>query len=108
MSRIVNLYRTQIELMWRWRAGRVALIKRGIIALVAGVIAFNLTAWLLPGQLRIETLGGGLIAVLFIAAINLLIRPVILGLVAGRSIALLVILTLVIQAVAIWLLDPFI
>jgi len=108
MRRLINLYRTQIELMWRWRAGRIALVKRAIIALIAGVIAFNLTAWLFPGLLQIHELGGGLIAVLFISAINLLLRPALLALVAGRSIALLVILTLIIQAVAIWLLEPFV
>jgi uncharacterized membrane protein YvlD (DUF360 family) len=108
MNRVLTLYRTQIELMWRWRAGRVALLKRTVIALVAGVISFNLTAWLFPGLLRIEQLGGGLIAVVFIAALNLLIRPAILALVASRSVALLVILTLLFQAIAIWLLEPFV
>src|SRR5262245_21207312 len=108
MKRVVNLYRTTIELMWRWRAGRVALIKRAIIALVAGVIAFYITAWLFPSLLRIEQFGGATIAVLFIAAINLLVRPVVLALVASRSIALLVILTLIIQALAIWALEPFV
>jgi uncharacterized membrane protein YvlD (DUF360 family) len=108
MNGIVNFYRTQIELMWRWRAGRVALIKRAVIALVAGVIAINLTAWLFPGLLTINQLGGGLIAVVFISVINLLLRPLLLALVAARSVALLVILTLIIQAVAIWLLEPFV
>ena len=74
----MNLYRTQIELLWRWRLGRRALVKRAVVALVAGVIAFNITAWLLP-QLDINELGGGLVAVLFIAVLNLLVRPVILG-----------------------------
>ena len=45
---------------------------------------------------------------LFIAALNLLVRPVILGLVASRSVVALVILTLLFQAVVIWLLDPFV
>ena len=63
MKKVVDFYRTQIELMWRWRAGRVALLKRAIVALIAGVIAFNITAWLFPGLLRIDELGGGLIAV---------------------------------------------
>src|SRR5262245_56809769 len=94
--------------MWRWRAGRVALAKRALVALVAGVIAFNLTAWLFPGLLRIDAIGGGLLAVLFISILNLVLRPVILAMVASRSVALLVVLTLLFQAVAIWLLDPFI
>src|SRR5262249_25516360 len=108
MNRLVDFYRTQIELMWRWRPGRLALLKRAVIALIAGLIAFNLTAWLFRGLLRIEQLGGGLIAGVFIAALTLLIRPALLTLVASRSVALLVVLTLVFQAVAIWLLSPLI
>jgi Type I phosphodiesterase / nucleotide pyrophosphatase/Mycobacterial 4 TMS phage holin, superfamily IV len=108
MKRLIALYRTQIELMWRWRLGRVALLKRAVVALVASLIAFNITAWLFPGLLRIEELGGGLLAVLFIAGLNLLVRPVLLAIVASRSVAALVILTLLFQAFAIWLLDPFI
>ena len=104
---VVNFYRTQIELLWHWRLGRGALIKRAIVALVAGVIAFNITAWLLP-QLDINELGGGLIAVIFISALNLLVRPVLLALVASRSVVALVILTLLFQAVVILLLDPFV
>src|SRR5687767_9798417 len=94
--------------MWRWRAGRVALLKRALVGLVAGVIAFNITAWLFPGLLRIDDLGGGLLAVLFIAALNLIIRPAILALVASRSVVAVVVLTLLFQALAIWLLDPFV
>ncbi len=107
MGRILNLYRTQIELLWTWRLGRTALIRRAIVALVAGVVAFNITAWLLP-QLDINEVGGGLVAVLFISALNLLVRPVLLTLVMSRSIVALVVLTLLFQAVVIWLLDPFV
>ena len=102
VRRIVNLYRTQIELLWRWRSGRRALIKRTLVALVASVIAFNITAWLLP-QLDINELGGGLVAVFLISALNLLVRPVILGLVASRSVVALVVLTLLFQALVILL-----
>jgi uncharacterized membrane protein YvlD (DUF360 family) len=97
LRRIANLYRTQVELLWRWRSGRRALIKRAVVSLVAGVIGFWITAWLLP-QLDIIELGGGLIAVLVIAVLNLLVRPVILGLVASRSVVALVVLTLLFQA----------
>jgi uncharacterized membrane protein YvlD (DUF360 family) len=107
VGRIVNLYRTQIELLWTWRLGRRALIKRAIVSLIAGVIAFNITAYLLP-QLDINELGGGLAAVIFISVINLLVRPVILALVASRSVVALVLLTLLFQAVVILLLDPFV
>ncbi len=108
INRLVDFYRVQFGLLWKWRLGRRALIKRALISLVAAVIAFNITAWLLPGQLQIVELGGGLIAVLFISALNLLVRPLLLGLVASRSVVALVILTLLVQALTIWLLDPFV
>src|SRR4029077_17830799 len=97
MTRITTIYRTQIELLWHWRLGPWALIKHGIVALVASVIAFNITAWLLP-QLAIVELGGGLIAVVFISLLNLLVRPAFLALVANRSVVALVVLTLLFQA----------
>jgi len=108
VSRLIGFYRTQFELLWRWRLGPWALIKRALVSLIAAVIAFNITAWLLPGQLQILELGGGLIAVLVISALNLLIRPILLGLVAGRSIAALVILTLLFQALTFLALDPLV
>ncbi|MEZ4596716.1 MAG: alkaline phosphatase family protein, partial [Chloroflexota bacterium] len=104
---VVDLYRTQIALLWRWRLGRRALIKRAILSLVISVVAFAITAWLLP-QLQVHDVWAGLAAILFLAAFNLLIRPVLLALIAGRSVVLLAVLTIVIQAVAILLLDPFI
>jgi hypothetical protein len=107
VARLVRLYRTQIDLLWHWRLGRGALIKRAFVSLVAGVIAFHITAWLLP-QLDINELGGATVAVLFVSALNLLVRPVILALVASRSIVALVILTLLFQAVVFLLLDPFV
>jgi uncharacterized membrane protein YvlD (DUF360 family) len=108
VSRIVGFYRTQIELLWKWRLGRWALVKRAIVSLVAALIAFYITAWLFPGQLQITDLASGLLAVVFIAALNLVIRPAILAIVASRSVVALVILTLVFQAVVFWLLDPFV
>ncbi len=107
VRRIANLYRTQVELLWRWRGGRRALAKRAIVSFVAGVIAFWITAWLLP-QLDITETGGAIIAVIVISVLNLLVRPVILGLVASRSVAALVLLTLLFQAFVIWLLGPFV
>ncbi len=108
IGRIVSLYRTQFELLWRWRLGRWALVKRALIALIASVIAFHITAWLLSGLLQIDQLGAGLAAVLLIAALNLLIRPVLIALVASRSVVALVVLTLLFQTFTIWLLTPLV
>jgi uncharacterized membrane protein YvlD (DUF360 family) len=104
---VVALYRTQISLLWHWRLGRRALIRRAILSFVISLVALLITAWLLP-QLHVKDLWSGFVAVIFLAAFNLLLRPVLLALVAGRSVILLAILTILLQAVAIWLLDPFV
>ena len=44
----IDLYRTQLRVLWEWRGGRRALIKRLLITLVVSAIAFGVTAWLLP------------------------------------------------------------
>jgi uncharacterized membrane protein YvlD (DUF360 family) len=102
-----DLYGTQLALLWRWRPGRRALIRRLILSFVVSVIAFVATAWLLP-QLQLDGLWGAMAAVLFLAAFNLLLRPVLLALIVRWSIVVLAILTILIQAIAIWLLDPFV
>ena len=108
IGQILQLYRTQFELLWRWRPGRWALVKRGLVSFLAALIAFYLTAWLLPGQLQVASLSGGIAAVILIAALNLLVRPILIGLVAGRSVVALVLLTLLFQVFVFWLLDPLV
>jgi uncharacterized membrane protein YvlD (DUF360 family) len=102
-----DLYGTQLALLWKWRPGRRALIKRLVLSFVVSVIAFGATAWLLP-QLQVDGLWGAMAAVVFLAAFNLLLRPVLIALIVRWSVVVLAILTLLIQALAIWLLDPFV
>ncbi|MET0773545.1 MAG: phage holin family protein, partial [Candidatus Limnocylindrales bacterium] len=102
-----ELYGTQLSLLWKWRPGRRALIRRLLLSFAVSVIAFVATAWLLP-QLQVDGLWGAMAAVLFLAAFNLLLRPVLLALIVRWSVIVLAILTILIQAIAIWLLDPFV
>ncbi len=108
MSRVIGFYRTQVDLLWHWRMGPGALARRVVVSLIAGILAFNITAWLLPGWLTINHFGGALAAVVFLSALNLLVRPLLLALVAGRSVIALVVLTFLFQALAIWLLGPLV
>ena len=48
MSRLIGFYETQIRVLWEWRGGRVALLKRLLITLIVATISFAATAWLLP------------------------------------------------------------
>lgn len=108
LRKLATVYATEIQLLWDWRLGPGALLKRAILSTVVSILAFNLTAWLLPGLLSIDEMGGGLIAILFISALSLVVRPALLVLVASRSVILQVLLSLLFQTLVIWLLTPLI
>jgi uncharacterized membrane protein YvlD (DUF360 family) len=99
VRRLMDLYGTQLQILWDWRGGPAGLLKRlAIVALVA-IISFALTAWILPG-IRVDTFLSGVLAIVLVALFNALIRPVLLLFVAPRSLILTAILVLVLQVVA--------
>ena len=110
ISRLISFYRLQIEILWKWRPGRRALLRRGIVALVVGTVAMLLTAAIMPGVV-IDNLSTLVLAVIILALINALIRPVILGLFASLSAVAVIVGTLLFQVLAFlaidWLLAGF-
>ena len=50
MTNLLNLYRTQVRILWNWRGGWWALTKRIIITLLVATVAFKDTAYILPGN----------------------------------------------------------
>ena len=47
MSRLLGFYATQLRVLWEWRGGPVALLKRLIITLVVATVSFLATAGIL-------------------------------------------------------------
>ncbi len=107
LRRMGMLYRTQWELLWHWRLGRRALIWRTLSSFVVSLVALAFTAWLLP-NLSIANVAAGVLAVIALAGLNLLVRPVLLVLVAGRSVVAIGLLTIAFQVIAILLLNRFV
>ena len=99
MSRLISFYGTQLRVLWEWRGGRVALVKRLLITLVVAAVSFLLTAWILP-RLTVDRVIDAVVAVILIALFNALVRPVVLALAAPVSLILVAILVLVLQIVA--------
>ena len=109
-ARLVRFYKLQAEVLWKWRPGRRALIKRGIVSLVTGTLALLLTVAIMPGIS--VTSGWTLVtAVIILALFNALIRPVVLALFAGVSTIAVIVATLVMQVASFlfveWLLPDF-
>ena len=84
MRRLLDLYATQIRVLREWRGGPSALAKRLVIVLVVSAVAFVITDWLDPFITMIHPIGAVEI-VLLMAALNALVRPVVLAFVAPRS-----------------------
>jgi uncharacterized membrane protein YvlD (DUF360 family) len=94
-----DFYATQFRILWEWRGGPVALLKRLILTLVVATISFAATAWLSP-RMTVDRLIDAVVAVILIALFNAAIRPVVLSFAARVSLVLVGILVLVLQIVA--------
>src|SRR3954468_1532152 len=105
MNRVIELYRTQLRIVRRWQGGPVALVRRLVITLLVGTIAFVITAWIVPG-IDVGRIRDAIVAILLIAGFNALVRPALLLLVAPFSLLFTAILVLVLQVVAFLVVAP--
>ncbi|HEY7970928.1 MAG TPA: phage holin family protein [Candidatus Limnocylindrales bacterium] len=105
MSRLVAFYRTQVRILWEWRGGRRALVKRLVITLLVSTVSLIVTAGILPG-VTIGRFLDAVVAVILMALFNAIVRPVLLTLVAPRSLVLLGILVIVLQIVTFLVIAP--
>ena len=96
-----------MRLLWEWKPGRRALIRRGIVSFVVAAIALWVTAWLVPA-LVIANFTGLFLAVVFLALLNMLVRPLILILFIPISVIVAAVATLIFQAVAFLLMEPLV
>ena len=105
MQNLIDFYQTQVRILWHWRGGRWALIKRLGITLVVSTVSLLLTAGLLPGM-TVGRVLDAVIAVMLMGLFNAIVRPVLLTFVAARSLVLLGVLVLVLQVVTFLVIAP--
>ena len=99
MRRLLDFYATQLRVLWEWRGGRLALLRRLVITFVVATISFLATAWILP-RMTIDRPLDAALAVIFIALFNAAVRPVVLALAAPVSLILVAVLVLVLQVLS--------
>jgi uncharacterized membrane protein YvlD (DUF360 family) len=102
---LLDFYKTQLRVLWEWRGGRLALVRRLIITLLVATISFLATAWVMP-SIEVGRPRDAAVAVVLMAAFNALVRPVLLAFVAPRSLILTGILVIVLQVVAFYVIAP--
>jgi uncharacterized membrane protein YvlD (DUF360 family) len=100
LRRLVSFYTLQFRLLWQWKPGRRALARRLIVTFLVAWVSFAATILLLPG-ISAQDQGQIVAAVIALALLNALVRPIFLALLAPVSIVLVGIATLVFQVVAI-------
>ena len=99
-GRLASFYATQIRVLWEWRGGRLALLRRLILILIVSTLSFMATAWILGSHMSVDRFIDGVVAVILIALFNAIIRPVVLALVSPISLILVAVFVLVLQIVA--------
>jgi uncharacterized membrane protein YvlD (DUF360 family) len=101
MNNLVELYGTQLRVLRQWRGGRGALFRRLVIVLLVSIIAFFITEGLDPSIQILHPIGA-VEVVLLMAALNAVVRPVVLAFIAPRSLILTGIAVLVLQILVFW------
>ena len=96
MSGLIDFYRTQLRVLWEWKGGRWALLRRLVLTLLIAAVSFTLTAALLR-TITLDSIWAAFLAVIVMALLNGLIRPILLMLVTPISLILTGVLVLVFQ-----------
>ncbi|HYC07280.1 MAG TPA: phage holin family protein [Candidatus Binatia bacterium] len=100
LSRLVDFYATQARIVWEWRGGRLALLRRLVITLIVSTVSFVATAEIMGSSMTVDRILDGVLAVIVIAIFNAVIRPVVLAAAARVSLILVAVVVLVLQVVA--------
>ena len=99
---MIGFYATQLRLLARWTGGPWGVVRRGVATLTISMLALLVTAWLLPG-VGLRDIPSALAAALVLALMRTFLRPVLIAYVSQISIAVATITTVLVQALAFWL-----
>jgi uncharacterized membrane protein YvlD (DUF360 family) len=102
---VIDFYKAQARVLWEWRGGPWALFKRLVITLLVSSISLVLTAWIMPG-VNIARFADAAIAVILMVVVNAVIRPILLAVVAPRSLILMGVLVIVFQVITFLVIVP--
>lgn len=100
LRRLVAFYSLQLRLLRTWRLGRRALVTRLLLTTLVAYLALAIAIWLVPG-ITASGVPAVVGAVVVIAALNSLIRPIVLWLAMPLGIVAVAILGTALQFVVI-------
>jgi uncharacterized membrane protein YvlD (DUF360 family) len=79
LRRLQRYYRIQFDLLRGWEQGPWALVRHGVAALLVASVSFGVTVLFIPG-IEVSTWASVVLAVVVLAFLNILLRPVVLAL----------------------------
>ena len=101
---IVGFYADQLRLLLSWTGGRGGVARRGVATLVTAMLALVVTAWLLPG-ITVRDVPSAAGAAVALYAMRMVLRPALVAYVSRVSMAVATIVTVLMQALAFWLIS---
>ena len=110
MRRVIDFYRLQIKVMREWQPTGTSRTRRLLATLIISMLSFAGAVILTPGYDMAPgapIIGTLLLAALSLAVLNILVRPIFLGLFAGVSVIAVTVATLVFQVIS-FLVVPFV
>ncbi len=110
MRRLIEFYRTQIQVMRTWRPSGGSRVRRLVATLIVSVLSFAGAVFVTPGYdlaPGAPILGNALLAAIILGILNILVRPLFLAIFAGISVIAVAIATLVFQVVSFLILPAF-
>jgi uncharacterized membrane protein YvlD (DUF360 family) len=99
VSKLVELYKTQLRVLWDWQGGPVALIWRFVLTILVAAVSFLATARLVS-DITIDGVAAAIAAVVLMTLFNAVVRSLALAIVSPFSLVLTGLLVLVFQVVA--------
>ena len=72
---LIDIYTTQLRVMWSWKGGPGALIWRFVVTILVAAVAFFATAWIIR-DMTVSSFGAAVAAVIVMTLFNAIIRTV--------------------------------
>src|SRR5262249_34133020 len=75
---LTEFYNAQLKILWNWKGGPWALVRRFIVTTIVAAVAFLITDWILPGM-TVDGVGPVIVAVVLVTLFNAIFRTVIIS-----------------------------
>jgi uncharacterized membrane protein YvlD (DUF360 family) len=93
---LTEFYKAQLKILWNWKGGPWALVRRFIVTTIVAAVALLITDWVLPGM-TVDGLGPVIVAVVLVTLFNAIFRTVIISVAAAVSVILTAVLAILLQ-----------